>query len=108
MTERFGKDIGKSTRWTLLQELRQTGVHLLKESKVLEIQPEGVLVEQPGGKTERLPADTVVLALGAASYCPLQQELKDTDLEVLVVGDAQKVALAMDAVHEGYRAGRSI
>ncbi len=55
-----------------------------------------------------LTADTVILATGAESCNSLQPELEELGIAVVVVGDAAKVALAFDAVHSGYQAGRSI
>jgi 2,4-dienoyl-CoA reductase (NADPH2) len=107
MVAKIGKDIGKSTRWTMLQELSRYGVKVLTKSKVLEINSEGIAIEKDGGK-EIVPADTVILAVGAKSYCPLKDELEKSGMEVVVVGDAKKVALAFDAIHDGFKAGRKI
>ena len=76
-------------------------------TKALEITPQGVTVEM-GGRTEIIPADTVVLAVGSESYNPLQELLEKKGIPHQVVGDAQKVALAFDAVHNGFAAGRNI
>jgi len=105
MIAKIGKDIGKSTRWTMALDMKRYGVKSMVNTKVIEINDEGVLVEQKGGKKELLPADTVVLAAGAKPFCPLKDELEGAGMEVAVVGDAQKVALAFDAIHAGFKAG---
>jgi 2,4-dienoyl-CoA reductase (NADPH2) len=50
----------------------------------------------------------VVIAAGSASYNPLQGLLEKLGIAFKVAGDAGKVALAFDAVHQGYRAGKEI
>ena len=60
------------------------------------------------GQTETIGADTVVLAVGSESYNPLQELVEQLGIPCQVVGDAQKVALAFDAVHNGFAAGKGI
>ncbi len=107
MLPRIGKDIGKSTRWTMMKDLSEYGVDVRVKQKVLEINAAGVVLETESGK-ETIPADTVVLAIGTKPYNPLEEALKESSMEVKVVGDANKIATAFEAVHSGYRAGRSL
>ena len=104
MISKVGKDIGKTTRWGMLQELRRVGVRTDVETKALEITKEGVKVSSQQGE-ETLLADTVVLAAGSVSYNPLEAVLEKQGIEFRVVGDAGQVGLAFDAVHQGFRAG---
>jgi 2,4-dienoyl-CoA reductase (NADPH2) len=107
MIDAIGKDIGLTTRWTMMQDLGRTGVSLRKRTKALEITLEGVRVEQDG-ETSLLPCDTVVLAAGAESHNPLQAHLEAKGIPCRVAGDAKRVGLAFDAVHQGFSAGREI
>ena len=107
MIKKIGKDIGLTTRWGMLQDMSRIGVKTNVSTKALEITPQGVTVEMAGEK-ETLPADTVVLAVGSESFNPLQEFIAEKGIPYQVVGDAQKVALAFDAVHEGFAAGRNI
>lgn len=61
-----------------------------------------------GGVSEEIQADTVVLAIGAASYNPLEEVLTQTGIPCRVVGDAGKPGWAFDAIHQGFEAGRTI
>ena len=76
-------------------------------SKALEITERGVRVEVNGVEKE-IQADSVVLAAGSRSYNPLQEEVEKLKIPFTVIGDAKKIALAFDAVHQGFDAGRSI
>jgi 2,4-dienoyl-CoA reductase (NADPH2) len=107
MIEKMGKDIGKTTRWVILQDLSRKGIETKLTTKALEITTTGVNIEIDG-KVEEILADTVVLAAGASAYNPLQEILDQKGIQCRVVGDAGQVALAFDAVHQGFATGRSI
>ena len=107
MIDKMGKDIGKTTRWGILQDLSRKGIASRTATKALEITETGITVEVDG-KTEQIPADTVVLAAGASSFNPLKEVLDKKDIPVQIVGDAGQVGLAFDAVHSGFAAGRNI
>lgn len=107
MLDKVGKDIGKSTRWGMMQQLSRIGVTTITRATVVEINPDGLKVEKDS-RVETILADTVVIAAGAASYNPLQDVVESLGIAFRVAGDAGKVALAFDAVHQGYRAGMEI
>ena len=107
MIAKMGKDIGKTTRWGILQDLSRNKIKTRTTAKALQITETGVNVEKDG-HIEEIPADTVVLAAGAASYNPLQEFVDKQGIPCKVIGDAAKVALAFDAVHQGFEAGREI
>jgi 2,4-dienoyl-CoA reductase (NADPH2) len=107
MIEKMGKDIGKTTRWGILQDLSRKGIETRTATKALEITETGITVEVDG-KAEEIAADTVVLAGGASSYNPLKEVLDKMEIPYQTVGDAGQVGLAFDAVHSGFRAGRNV
>jgi len=107
MLDKLGLDIGKTTRWVLLQDLELNGVRSRVATEVMEITESGIKVKS-GDAVEEIPADTVVLAVGAAPDNPLQAVVEEQGIPCQVVGDARAVAKAFDAVHAGYRAGRAI
>lgn len=107
MIDKFGQDIGRTTRWGILQELSRQGVKTRSSTKAVEITAGGVRVEKDGTLAE-IPADSVVLAVGAEAYNPLQETVAKMGIQCLVAGDAGKVGLAFDAVHQGFRAGQKI
>ena len=107
MIDRLGKDIGKSTRWTMMQDISRYGVETKTGAKALEINQTGVKIEIDGA-VEEIAADTVVLAAGAKSENSLQATIEATGIPFEVIGDAKEIALAYDAVHGGFAAGRTI
>ena len=107
MLDKVGKEIGKSTRWGMLQDLSRIGVTTLTGTTVTAITADGLTVTRDG-QDENVAADTVVIAAGSRAYNPLEQPVTALGIDCRVVGDAGKVALAFDAVHQGYRAGHAV
>ncbi len=107
MIDKLGKDIGRTTRWGMLQDLTRAGVRTRTSARVLEITPDGLKIETDG-VTEEIQADTIVLAIGAASHNPLEDVLKQKGIPCRVVGDARKPGWAFDAIHQGFEAGRTV
>jgi len=114
MMDRIGKDIGKSTKWGMMQDLGRFGVTTLTAARVTKITDTGIeYAETPGGDTtseviKQMEADTVVVAAGSKSYNPLEEIVRDMGVAFRVIGDAKKVATAFDAVHAGYQAAMEI
>ena len=84
-------------------------VQVLRGTKVLEVDGEGLLAVGPDGAEMRIPCETVCLAAGyrknAELYDALKEKLKGN---VLIVGDAEVPSNALDAIRNGYAAGISL
>lgn len=107
MMDKVGKDIGKSTKWGMMQDLGRFGVQTITSGKVTKITQAGIEIVQ--GETFReIDADTVVIATGSQSHNPLESIVKEMGMEYQVIGDAGQVATAFEAVHSGYKAGSDI
>ena len=107
MIDKLGRDIGKSTRWGMLQEMERHGIATHTGAKALAITAQGVRIAVDASE-RLLPADTIVLAAGAAPHNPLAAILNELGLPYHVVGDAGEVGQAFDAVHQGHAAGRQV
>ncbi len=107
MLDAIGKDIGRSTKWSMFQEMDRSDITRLTATKALEITASGIQIEGPQG-IQVIAADTVVLAVGSKSHNPLGAVLQKKGLPHLIAGDANQVAQAIDAVHQGFKAGREI
>ncbi len=104
MIDAIGKDFGKSTRWGMLQDVTRYGVESKLTSKALEITSTGIKVETGQG-IEDIPADTIVIAAGSRSVNDLTTVIEATKIPFDVIGDAGKIGMAFDAIHQGYKAG---
>jgi 2,4-dienoyl-CoA reductase (NADPH2) len=107
MLEAIGKDIGRSTKWCMFQDLERSGIKRLTVTKAIEITADGIRIEGPQG-TQELVADTIVMAAGARSLNTLSGLLEKKGIACLTVGDAKQVAQAIDAIHQGFTAGQEV
>jgi 2,4-dienoyl-CoA reductase (NADPH2) len=108
MIDHLGEGIGKTTRWTLVQDLRRYHVRAMTATKALEITAGGVKIQAADGAIEELPADTVVLGVGSQPENRLAAVLEGLQIPHDVVGDAHRVGTALEAVHSGFQAGSGI
>ena len=105
----LGRDIGLITSFYLRRMLADKGVKFLRFSEVLKVKNDEVHILQKGGKKVKLSnLDAIVLALGAVSNAQLGNDIADMVPEVHVIGDALKPRKALDAIFEGFEAGRKI
>ncbi len=105
MAKRVGENIGASTRWTVMAELRRLGVTVLTGTKAVGIVPEGLRVETMDGSGETLSADAIVLAVGSIPQNALEAQVRAIVPDVHVIGDAREARKAIDAIREGFLAG---
>ena len=104
MLDKACRDVGLSTRWTILQDMRNLGIEIRTGAVARRIE-EGRVVVEVDGREESIPADTVIIAVGSCSENSLYEQLKDSGLEVHLVGDAREPRKALEAIQEGYEAG---
>ncbi len=107
MLPKIGQDIGGSTRWTIIQDLKRRGVKMLTDAKALEISKNGVRYERKG-KEEFLEADMIVRAVGTRSNNELYERIKHRYPKVTLIGDAVKPRKVTDAIREGFEAALSV
>jgi len=106
MTKKVGQDLGSSTRWTVMAELKRLGVKVITGAKAIEVTGVGLRIQKEAGE-ELLPADSVVIATGSKSQDALTS-LKDLVPELHVIGDAKKPRNALEAIREGFLIGLGI
>jgi 2,4-dienoyl-CoA reductase (NADPH2) len=85
---RVGEHIGPSTRWAVVQELRMAGVEILTGVAYERIEPDAVVIRDPGGSERRVAADTVVIAAGQEPETALARSLAGAGRPHLVIGGA--------------------
>lgn len=107
MLPKIGQDIGASTRWSVLQDLRRYRVEVVTGAEARRIIPDGVVVVRDG-REALVECDSVVLALGTVSVNPLEGGLEGKVQGLYVIGDAKRPRKALDAVHEGFEVGLRI
>lgn len=111
---KIGQDFGVSTRWIVRNNLRRLGVRAITKAKISKVNRDGVIIEkESAGKdgapeTVLLPADTVVVAVGARAVNNLYEQLKDKVESLYLVGDAVSPRKLTEAIREGFAVGREL
>ncbi|SDB23989.1 NAD(P)/FAD-dependent oxidoreductase [Eubacterium oxidoreducens] len=107
MLDRVANESFGMYREALVWEMEKNNMGMLPKTKCLKIEADGVTIENADG-VQKLPADTVIYALGMKSVD--YEELKSAagDAKVYVIGDAIKPGKVDQATRSGYLAGVSI
>jgi 2,4-dienoyl-CoA reductase (NADPH2) len=103
MLPKIGMNIGKTSRWTVIGDLKYHGIEQITNAKVKEIKEKSVIYEIDG-EEEKLDFDTCVIATGVKPNKKLYDEIKDKIKDVRLIGDAKKPRKALDAIEEGFKA----
>ncbi len=103
MLEKAGSDVGKSTKWILMDNLKKHGVRIHTRAKVTDIK-DGVVSYEKEGNSQKQTFDTVILASGSASVQTLSKQVKETNIPHTVIGDSIKPGRINDAIHGGFLA----
>ncbi len=110
MKKKIGGGFGISTRWIILNEIKDAGVREISEVKVKEIVSKpgknghantGVIYEKDG-QDHFIRADTVIIAVGYHPNNALQRQIEGKFPETYFIGDCVKVRTALEAIHEGF------
>lgn len=92
---------------SLRNKIAESAINIYMGTKAVEIQDNIVVVEKSGEKIE-LPYDHLVLATGYRPNNQMVDELEDTVPFFRCVGDATFPRKIVNAVHEGFHAGRLV
>ena len=106
-TAGIGGSIGQTTRWIILQDLKQAQVDYVTNATVTEIRKDGVEYKQ-GQNSYFINADTVIIASGLKSKDDLSKDLKKVIPHVFTIGDSKQPRNILEAIHEGYIMGSEI
>lgn len=100
MASEVAKDVNPITKLSLFDRLEKHNIHYHTSSKIKEFFNDGVLLETENGQKELRGFDTIVLAMGTRAYNPLENELKNLDCKVYVIGDAKKAGKVTEATRQ--------
>lgn len=108
MQNELAANTGKTAQTILLGHLKGNGVKLLTGCRVEKITDSEVIFKNKNGNTEKIKADTVVLAIGDKPETDLYDSLKDEIAEIYNIGDSNGGGIIPNAVYEGYTVGNKI
>ena len=87
--------------------LAQGQVDVQVDTKVVEINKGGIVVEKDG-KTQAIAGDSVILATGYVPDSSLRDEVETRVPHCVAIGDSVKVGKLLDAIWGGFHAARVI
>jgi 2,4-dienoyl-CoA reductase-like NADH-dependent reductase (Old Yellow Enzyme family)/thioredoxin reductase len=101
MRERLHSDANGAIEPSIKEQL-ENRVKCIANAKCTAISDQGVHFTGKEGKTEIIPADSVVLAAGMQSNTDVMEELRNSALEVITVGDCVNPGTILQATQTGY------
>jgi len=107
MLPKAGKDVGKSTRWVLMGEIKKFGITIHTNAKVTEIN-NGTVCYEKDSKEEKMTFDHVIIASGSRSVQNLSAKAAQLGITFTNVGDCIKPGKINDAIHGGFSAAANI
>ncbi len=102
----LAKEMAHPRRWRVLHDLRNAGVELHAETRVLAIGPDSIEFEPIAGDSaaQKLPADTVIIATGLVANPHGVELLASAGVPLVAIGDANGVGYIEGAIEQGFRA----
>jgi len=107
MLPKVGKDVGKSTKWILFDQLKKFHVNIITCAKVLEIKDQKIFFEKNNESLQQ-SFDNIVIASGSKPVRSLSDKISELDIPFQCVGDCTKPGKLGDAIHGGYLAAMKI
>ena len=102
----FALEMAHPRRWRVLHDLREMGVALHSETRVLEITDKAIRFEAISGDepSQEFSADAVVIATGLVANPETVGQLEGAGAPVVVIGDARGVGYIDGAIEDGFKA----
>ncbi|MCP3876616.1 MAG: FAD-dependent oxidoreductase [Desulfobacteraceae bacterium] len=101
MLPKAGQDVGKSTKWILMNNLKRYGVQIKTNSKVLSIK-DGHVEFENGDQTFQEQFDSVIMAGGSLPVQDLEKQMENQDISFSTIGDCVKPGKLNDAILGGF------
>lgn len=101
MLPKVGRGMESISLKVLLERLAARGVAIFTESRLLRVEPTGVVIASAGDAERFLPAERVVLAAGCRPENRLADEIRALGVELHLLGDCVEPRNAKAAIYEG-------
>jgi NADH dehydrogenase FAD-containing subunit len=88
--------------------LKDAGITCITDAECTEISGQGVHIKYGDGKTEVIPADSIILAAGMQSTENTVKSMLDCAVDVIPVGDCIKPGTVRQTSRTGYYAALDI
>ncbi len=107
MLDKAGQDVGKSTKWILMNNLKRYGVRILTGTRVVSVKGGAVGFENKG-ETGTEQFDTVIPALGSVPVKDIEKQIKNLGIPFSAIGDCVTPGKINNAILGGFLAAKEI
>ncbi len=101
LTGKVGRDIGRSTRWIILQALKKRKVTIHKEDRISQITSSYIMLESDADAS-LFKTDTIITAVKPQPRLRLFEKLKGAGFRVEKVGSAKKSMNLLECIHDAF------
>ena len=106
-TTDFGEPMEMIAKKLSLKMMEEKGTAFSDHTYIKRIEGKTVYAERNGEDIQFTDIDIIVVSTGMKSYNPLEEELQK-EMPVYVIGDAQRIGNAQDAIRDGYEAAKEL
>ena len=106
-TTDFGEDMEMISKKLSLAIMKKNQTVFSDHTHIKKIEGETVFAERNGEVIKFENIDLIVVSTGMRSYNPLDKKLKNK-ISLYMIGDANKIGDAQDAIREGYKIGQEL
>jgi 2,4-dienoyl-CoA reductase (NADPH2) len=107
MLPRAGKDMGRSTRWVIMDKIARFGIDVKTNAKVLSIK-NGIIAYEQNNEAALAGFDSVIIAAGSQPVRTLSDAVSALNIPYATVGDCCAPGKINDAIHGGFLAAMKI
>jgi 2,4-dienoyl-CoA reductase-like NADH-dependent reductase (Old Yellow Enzyme family)/thioredoxin reductase len=108
MLQKAGSGLESMTRKILFRRLKEIGVKIMTETRLMRVATGGVVVASSDGTEQKLEAEKVILAAGNRPLDKLYEKVKSLGYETYQIGDCLETRSAKAAIYDSAVLGRSI
>lgn len=105
MTDKIGEDLPPIRRKLVLERLRQAGVEIIPNTKLVSAEKQQIMVEKDGESRNLGIFNFVILATGYRSNRDLISKIKNRPFRQFEIGDCKKPRTIYEAIQEGFEVG---
>ena len=105
MTHFLAGNTELTLRVSIMQFMGKNDVKTYIDTKVVEIEDNGIYVEDENGVRSFIEADSVIISAGTRANVRQRDQFVDVAFDVINVGDCEKASDIAHAVESGYDAG---
>ncbi|MHA1638282.1 MAG: oxidoreductase [Candidatus Thorarchaeota archaeon] len=98
--DKIGRDLGRSSRWIIMKELREKGVTISKDTEITQIMNNYLMTSD--AESNLISIDTVIVATKLQPRDRLVEKLKREGILVRSVGSEAKTMDLLGSIHQAF------